>query len=909
MTSGQHSGAKWWKVDFHAHSPASFDYGGLEGSQTIEPKPSYEDWLLAYMMAEIDCIIITDHNSHAGIDAARDALNALRADNPDHFREIVLLPGVEITTAGGYHLLGAFEVNTPSDLINGILHKCEYSGSRGGSDATTTASFREVVDFINDASGLPIPAHADGTAGLYAVDPRDLTGIVETQAIVAAEHINIDATATTSRGWIPVLGSDAHHLNSANTASIPDPKYPGSHFTWVKMGQPTLAGIRVALSDGTSSIKRSNEFGDDPNVFGHSTIESIHIESQGETFNYSLSPWLNTIIGGRGTGKSTVIEYARLALQRFSELPKRVQSDLEWFSPYTNHRESRAWDSSTKVEVTFRRLGETFRVSWRGEMPLRSEIDVLVDGEWVLQTGDVRERFPVLINSQKQIYEMASDPQSLLGLIDQQPDIDMATWQQNHDAVVLEYKTQRAEIEEVENRISEEDRLRGNLSDADSLIAKFATLRDSPEVRELDGLRVVLRATDKAEIAATRLEGTLEEAISLYRRDALPPVYAGEWDVELERLAAVRRAESLIDESLDILQTSRAKLDEEATPRDPRALRLEELEEHLKPILDATAEPVESVGPHSLDPYGAAIHRREGIRDDLLRIESDKIRLPTLKRTADATLGRVRASRETLTRRRVAAANTMISSDFKLKIFPQANQTSIENDLRHLTQRPNAFDSIFGPEGLATLLMNPYSPRYVESVDRLKEALKDLHANGRGGKIWDTYTGASLDLRFVQQLQSIDHREFSTAVDVWFPEDRLQVLYKQDGEANLKPLDEGSPGQKTAALLALILQLGTEPLIMDQPEDDLDNRLIYDLIVTTLKRVKTRRQVIVVTHNANVVVNADAEQVAVLEHGKVPRLVQCGAIQDETIRAAICSIMEGGETAFAVRYKRLMPHA
>jgi hypothetical protein len=64
--------------------------------------------------------------------------------------------------------------------------------------------------------------------------------------------------------------------------------------------------------------------------------------------------------------------------------------------------------------------------------------------------------------------------------------------------------------------------------------------------------------------------------------------------------------------------------------------------------------------------------------------------------------------------------------------------------------------------------------------------------------------------------------------------------------------------------------------------------------------------VIVVTHNANVVVNADAEFVAVMQHADLPTASQEGSIQDENIKQAICLIMEGGEEAFAARYRRLL---
>ena len=125
-------------------------------------------------------------------------------------------------------------------------------------------------------------------------------------------------------------------------------------------------------------------------------------------------------------------------------------------------------------------------------------------------------------------------------------------------------------------------------------------------------------------------------------------------------------------------------------------------------------------------------------------------------------------------------------------------------------------------------------------------------------------------------------------------------------DPNRKPMELGSPGERAAALLAFILSYGDEPLLLDQPEDDLDNELIYDLIVKQLRKTKSKRQVIVVTHNANIVVNGDAELVLPLEVVEGQTYVQHPAsIQQKKVRESICNILEGGEQAFEQRYRRI----
>lgn len=131
-----------------------------------------------------------------------------------------------------------------------------------------------------------------------------------------------------------------------------------------------------------------------------------------------------------------------------------------------------------------------------------------------------------------------------------------------------------------------------------------------------------------------------------------------------------------------------------------------------------------------------------------------------------------------------------------------------------------------------------------------------------------------------------------------------------------EPLTAGSPGQRSAAMLSFVLHQGNEPLVLDQPEDDLDTEWITQLVVAQLRTSRWARQVVVVTHNANIPVNADAERVVVLENtGDGVRVrtsespdggivEHCGALEDQRVRADIQQIMEGGVDAFVRRERR-----
>jgi len=138
----------------------------------------------------------------------------------------------------------------------------------------------------------------------------------------------------------------------------------------------------------------------------------------------------------------------------------------------------------------------------------------------------------------------------------------------------------------------------------------------------------------------------------------------------------------------------------------------------------------------------------------------------------------------------------------------------------------------------------------------------------------------------------------------FIPEDRITINIINEGQA--LSINEGSPGQKTAAVLAFILNQGKHPLVIDQPEDDLDNSLILNLIVENIRRLKSSRQIIIATHNPNIPVLGDAEGIIMLDRDKDGKVIfkdnkKTGCIEEKTIKKGICDIMEGGIEAFKRR--------
>jgi len=121
-----------------------------------------------------------------------------------------------------------------------------------------------------------------------------------------------------------------------------------------------------------------------------------------------------------------------------------------------------------------------------------------------------------------------------------------------------------------------------------------------------------------------------------------------------------------------------------------------------------------------------------------------------------------------------------------------------------------------------------------------------------------------------------------------------------------------SPGQRSMAMLALALVRDTGPLIIDQPEDDLDNRFIFDDVVGLLTRVCAKRQVIVATHNANIPILGDAEMVLALDAvSDRSQILAAGGLEEPSVAEYARRILEGGDEAFRSRHRRYLfaPHS
>ena len=157
------------------------------------------------------------------------------------------------------------------------------------------------------------------------------------------------------------------------------------------------------------------------------------------------------------------------------------------------------------------------------------------------------------------------------------------------------------------------------------------------------------------------------------------------------------------------------------------------------------------------------------------------------------------------------------------------------------------------------------------------------------------------------------YRKWAKELSQWiYDTDHIRVMYSLQFEGI--DIERLSPGTRGIVLLLLYLGIDQEderPLIIDQPEENLDPQSIFTELVGRFRTSKLRRQIIIVTHNANLVVNTDADQIIVAacgpqQPGGLPKIsYHAGGLEDPVIRKYVCDIMEGGEGAFRERAKRL----
>lgn len=679
--------------------------------------------------------------------------------------------------------------------------------------------------------------------------------------------------------------------------------------------------------DGPLSIKRSDQTAEDPNQHGHLTIEAISVEEakymgRGRTFDLSFNPWLNTIIGGRGTGKSSLLEFLRIVFRREKEVPDRLKTELEKYGAVESGRQGEGLLTSKAHFKTEYRKDETrFLLQWDVDGNAEPISEQQQDGDWVAAAGDIRQRFPIRVYSQKQIFELARQPMALLKVIDDSPEVDYQQWKERWDTEVNRFLALRAKAREIESGIQDASRIQGELDDVKRRLAIFEKTGHAEILKTFQARSRQKRNVEAWEESWTNTGKVIRDFAEQIGPETLDEEqFSTESDPDQALLAEIRKVADALtgvkDGLLQVAGKADAVVQRWQGVKAQSAWQAEVImaEEAYKTL----RQRLESEGAGDPAEYGRLVQDRQRLEGRLKDIDARRQGLAKIQEDANHSLLALGSIRKELTVRRAKFLENVLADNpyVAISVFPYGGRDQVEAEFRDLINRSGTgFEKDIGSpegEGFLGLLYGDYpettsgekavfDEKLAEFEKRLNLIKVAMRAISKGEYPEDQLG----DKRFHSFMANLPPDNLDR-LDCWFPEDSLDVRYSGRKGGSFQPVQQGSPGQKTAALLAFILSYGDEPLILDQPEDDLDNNLIYDLIVTQLREMKQRRQVIVVTHNANIVVNGDAELVVALDvrHGQTRTICE-GSLQESNVRAEICNIMEGGEKAFDERYRRI----
>ncbi|MDH0760035.1 hypothetical protein N5C70_25575 [Pseudomonas juntendi] len=492
-----YAGARWWKFDFHTHTPASKDTNAWQAAIGTSDELTPQKWLLKYMAAAIDCVAVTDHNSGEWVDGLKAAYSDMKhqadaGNPPEGFRELHLFPGVEISVQGGFHLLAIFDPSASSQVISDLLAKVHYSGTRGDSDGVTREGAAKVIEHVIAEGGLAIPAHVEGHKGLLQLEHGTRKCLLDTNTVKQVlQEPGILALEWTSGSSTPPIVLEELKLRFANVVgsdchSFKGSAVPGSRFTWVKMAKPNMEGLRLALIDGQEvSVRRSDQSdGFAPFATPDHFIESIEIQNarymgRGKTrASLPLNPYFNALIGGRGTGKSTIVHALRLAYRREKELSHASEAG-QTFNKFNavakTKNDNGGLLDDTMVRVQVIRNGLPYRLTWR-----KDDTENVVE-EWDILSTDFtpsdsqvinEQRFPVRLFSQGQIAALAGDSQqALLKVIDDAA--DTRSQRNAFEDAKSAFLASRARMREMEGKLSGLESLSLALQDIKRKLERF----------------------------------------------------------------------------------------------------------------------------------------------------------------------------------------------------------------------------------------------------------------------------------------------------------------------------------------------------------------------------------------------------------------------------------------------------
>lgn len=900
-------GAKWWKFDFHNHTPKSTDFGRGDVS---EKEISCKEWLLEYMLQKIDCIAVTDHNTGGWIDSLKLAYNELVEEKPEGYRELYIFPSVELSVQGGIHVLAILGTESTSEDIALLIGECGYSGTPGDSNSVTSKSLEIVIETIVKKGGIAIPAHVDEGAGLFGqLNGNSLEQALKNNSenLLALELIknNFEFPEIYKQSKLnltKIVGSDSHKKDEI-----------GRKYSWVKMSSPSLDALKLALHDGEDGVIRYDFTDKNPNsISNRYFIKSITVKNGFKAGNGSdlvakFNPWLTSIIGGRGSGKSTIINYLRIVLDRTDEMPAEVQKDFDNFNRIGKKGISGMLRDETSIEVEIFNDGKLQLISWYKQTRSIKTFDKSTNG-WTdaIEVSNINDLFPIQIFNQKELYALTGNPSKLIDLIDSQ--FDKQKWLEEKELLIEQWLALRAKQRQLKKSVKEETNLKVQLESTDNKIKLYESSEFKETLNTFNQMNTLneffSQTNNKITNFISEIESFKAKLPKINKSDKIDELLtddSSDFITNLNDILAL--VETKIAESIDALAPYKTDLETQIN-----SLSWFEKYSNAKVAYEAITDKIKEFGNES---YEVLIQRQTSLKGKMALILNQKKELDALLIEIKALYSQIISKEKELREKRQLVINRWKETD-------NEENPLLTIDLHAMgdTEQGNvSFRKLLRKEG-TEFASSIYT--FDEENQNGTGLIYDI-ANSTAEQKWDnlfenirSFISATetdkkgLDLRLVRHIGWLKENtpEDIDRLMIWVPEDKVILKFKKQGKD--VDIDAGSAGERTAGMLGLLLALNNIPLIIDQPEDDLDTRLISNFVVPSFKNLKQNRQLLLVTHNPNIAVNANSDNIIHMSFNN-GQIVVAGndALQERNLRNAVCDVMEGGKAALNSRYYRI----
>lgn len=854
------NGATWLRADFHLHTKADkeFSYSGNE-----------DEFCRLYVEKlkeqNINVGVITNHNKFDKNEFVALRKKALKEG-------IGLFAGVELSVndgANGIHCLLVFDYEkwclNGEDYINQFLTAAfEGIANRENENTRCRYNFETVLQKLNDhenngRDSFIILAHVEQSSGFFnELDGGRIQQLISNDLfrhfVLGFQKVRTYDKVATWKNWfnnkLPafVEGSDCKALHEVGR---PHQQNDEEKKTYIKIGDFNFEALEFALSDFNYRISLNTK----PEI-KNAYIKSIAFEGgllEGTRIDFS--PELNNLIGIRGSGKSSLLEVLRYILG--ISLPVNAADP-----DYKNSLVTRSMGSGGKAIVTIvNKQNEEYRI----EKLYDQKEDIYKNN--LLQPGisiDATGFNPPIYFGQKDLSNKGKDFEG--DLIQRLIGTRLKSVQ-----VKIEQKKR-----EVENIISELKKLK-NLRDLKKETeAQIQNSKHQLNFFKEKGVEDKLKQQTLFDSDISKLVQN-ESTIRSYLGELVSVISNHDYFFQQE-IAGSEINKASFEEAKAIIQELKIEFEKLKAIQKNSILSLQKLKEVIVKINT----------------------KKEGLKEEFAKIKRE-INTDTIN--PDNFLNLNRQIETALLKLKEIEKSEKRRSDLQTNLLERLTELDNlwfeeYNVLNKEVKRINEAESKISIEV-------EYKGRRDKLTDKMKEhfkgtgireiAYQEIVANYKD--FIQIYKDSSKLDDILNENHVVEYkRRFSENLEVLLTfkvENKIVIQY------NGKSLDKHSLGQRASALILFLLaQRENDVLIIDQPEDDLDNQTIYDEVIKELKKIKGNMQFIFATHNANIPVLGDSEKVVSCSYDEKKITVHSGTIDNHQTQRFIIDIMEGGDEAF-----------